>query len=267
MPIEIDVLILNRNMKSITEKLVESLNTEPSIQLCAVIDSGSRDSEVSAHTVVRDSSDFAVNHGLRPNKGFDLGIKWWLQQDKKSDWLLLLPNDSELVNFNSVKLLEELQKFPLVVAVILISPGNPYGDLLSSSRIGLIWNSHEGPLMLRRNFLEDRFKYQGYLLDPQNYRGYLSFLELALQIYANNKALAATDLISFRENQTHIFNSYQLIGTEPHSKNLELLVSEGESWLASKYGVEDRWSFEMMVRLVFEEFIRVNPDFKLQPLV
>lgn len=267
MQTEIDVLILNRNMKTITEKLVKNLKTQPSIRLCAVIDSGSREPEVSTYTVVQDSSDFAITHGLRPNRGFDLGIKWWLQQENKSDWLLLLPNDSELVNFNSVKLLEELQKFPLVVGVILISPGNPYGELLSSSRIGIIWNSHEGPLMLRRKFLEDRFENQGYLLDPKNYRGYLSFLELALQIYANNKALAATDLISFRENQTHIFNSYQLIGTEPHSKNLELLVSEGESWLASKYGVEDRWSFELMVRLVFEEFMRVNPDFKLQPLV
>ncbi|CAB4335794.1 unannotated protein [freshwater metagenome] len=267
MPTEIDVLILNRNLKSVTEKLVEALETLPRVSLCGVIDSGSRDAEISSHTVVRDSSDFAILHGLRPNKGYDLGIKWWLQAEKKSEWLLLLPNDSELVNFESAELLDELEKFPLVVGVVPLSQGNPYTELLDPSRIGLVWNTHEGPLLLRRSFLEERFSRQGYLLDPMNYRGYLSFLELALQVYANNRALVVTDLISFRENQTHVFNSYQLIGTEAHSENLRLLVSEGETWLASKYGVEDRWTFEMIVRLVFEEFIKVNPDIGLLPLV
>ena len=102
---------------------------------------------------------------------------------------------------------------------------------------------------------------------PDNFRGYLSFMELALQIFSANIGLVATDLISFSENQSHLLHNHHLIGTEPIAKNLELLIEEGEKWLAHKHGLGDRWSFEMIARLAFEEFMRVNPELRFPALV
>lgn len=46
-----------------------------------------------------------------------------------------------------------------------------------------------------------------------------------------------------------------------------MLISEGEKWLLKKYGIFDRWSFETIVRLLFEEFLRVNPSYKVIDLL
>ena len=263
----IDILILNRNMKAVTDQLVSNLKKLKNVGFCGVIDSGSKESEVSKFTFIRDDSSDVIKNGLRPNRGFHLGLVNWLARESQSEWVLLLPNDSEVVNWKVESLISMIQNNQPVVAAIPIAPGNPYSEMFPKERVAIGWNFHEGPLLLKKQFVADRLANQGYVLDPSNFRGYLSFIELALQIYSNNLAIVATDLISFRENQSHILHNYQLIGTEPWEKNLELLVTEGEKWLAAKHGVMDRWSFEMITRLVFEEFIRVNPNFPFPALV
>lgn len=267
MEVNVDILILNRNMKMVTDQLVEKLKSFSDVQNCFVVDAGSRDSEVSKYTFVRDSSERTIKLGLRPNKGFQLGLQEWVKSDNQAQWVLLLPNDSEIVKWNLDKLFHQLASSAEIVAVVPISPTNPYTGMLPESRIAFGWNFHEGPLLLRRAFVENRLTNQGYILDPENFRGYLSFIELALQIYSANMGLVATDLISFNENQTHLLHNHHLIGTEPIAKNLELLIEEGEQWLRHKYGLEDRWSFEMLTRLAFEEFIRVNPELRFPALV
>ncbi len=264
---KVDVLILNRNMQKVTDNLVEQIKDYPEVERCLVVDAGSRESEVSSYTFIRDSSEKTIQVGLRPNKGFQLGLQEWIKLDNPKDWVLLLPNDSEIVQWNIKKLLDELAFSKEIVAVVPIAPANPYKSMLPESRIAFGWNFHEGPLLLRREFVEHRLNNQGYILDPDNFRGYLSFIELALQIFAANKGLVATDLISFNENQSHLLQNHHLIGTEPIAQNIELLITEGEKWLARKYGLEDRWSFEMLARLAFEEFLLVNPELRFPALV
>jgi len=264
---KIDILILNRNMKTVTDQLVSNLKKLKNVGFCGVIDSGSKESEVSEFTFIRNNSNDVLKHGLRPNRGFHLGLLNWLAREPDSEWVLLLPNDSEVVNWDFDRFLSIIEKNQSVVAAVPIAPGNPYSEMLPKERVAIGWNFHEGPLLLKKQFVAERLKNQGYVLDPSNFRGYLSFIELSLQIYSNNLSIVATDLVSFRENQSHILHNYQLIGTEPWEKNLEMLVNEGEKWLAEKHGVMDRWSFEMIARLVFEEFIRVNPKFPFPALV
>ena len=50
--------------------------------------------------------------------------------------------------------------------------------------------------------------------------------------------------------------------TESYSLNKRLLISEGKKWLFKKYGILDRWAFENIIRLLYEEFIKVNPKYK-----
>lgn len=267
MEIKVDVLILNRNMQKVTDELVKKLMEYSDVQNCLVVDAGSRQSEVSEYTFVRDSSERTIQLGLRPNKGFQLGLQEWMKSSDQAQWVLLLPNDSEIVQWNLQELLLQLASSNQIVAVVPISPTNPYSGMLPESRIAFGWNFHEGPLLLRKDFVESRLLNQGYVLDPDNFRGYLSFIELALQVFSANLALVATDLISFSENQSHLLHNHHLIGTEPIAKNLELLIEEGEKWLAHKHGLEDRWAFEMLTRLAFEEFMRVNPELRFPALV
>jgi hypothetical protein len=267
MQVDVDVIILNRNMRRITDALVETIKRCEQVKFCGVVDSGSREVEVSTYTFARDSSENVLRLGLRPNKGFHLGLSAWLELDSSSPWVLLLPNDSEIVEWNISELLSEINEEEKIVCVVPISPENPYRVMLPRSRIAFGWNFHEGPLLLRKSFVIDRFTNQGHVLDPKNFRGYMSFIELAFQCYTNNLGIVATDKIAFTENTSHIIQNHQLIGTEPIEINLQLLINEGEDWLVNKYGVRDRWSFELVTRLVFEEFLKVNPEIRFPALV
>jgi hypothetical protein len=254
-------------MKKLTDNLCAQLNSLPEVNWCGVVDSGSRETEISELTFVGDRSNFTIKNGLRPNKGFNLGITKWAQSHTKADWLLLLPNDNELVNWKAAELLRKLNSENSIACAVPVSPNNPYIEMLPKSRIGLAWNFHEGPILLKSNFVLDRIKSQSNLFDQENFRGYLSFIELTFQIYACNSGIVATDLISFTENQSHTILNYELISTEQHSDNLKLLLIEGEKWLMKKYGIKDRWTFELVTRLLFEEFIKVNPNLSVSALV
>ena len=263
----IDVLILNRNLRSITDDLVRSIVFHNRNAMVGVIDAGSRKEEKSDFTVVSDDSKFVAKHGLRINRGYNLGIKWWLAHSTNSDWLLLLPNDSEIVAWYANELLKQLENFPNAAVVIPIAPTNPYIALLGPLRLGLGWNFHEGPILLKRSYLESRTKDQGYVFDEDNFRSYLSFIELSMQAYGDNWSVVATDLISFFENESHLLSDSALIQTESYSENLELLVIEGEAWLRKKYGWQDRWPLEMAARALFERYLEMNPSNKATVLL
>ena len=255
---KIDVLILNRNLKSITDNLVQSVLKFENIGLCGVIDSGSRIDEVSSHTVVQSNSKDATEHGLRPSRGFNLGIDWWLNSNSTSDWLMLLPNDSEISKFDLERTLQINKRVPNLAAIVPVSSTSHYAKNLGSDRFEIAWHFDEGPIILSRYFLESLVSKGTEIFDPSNFRGYLSFIELSTKIYASNKCMVATDLISFKENKAHTIKKFELIGTEPYSENIELMLKEGKVWLQKKYGFDNRKSLELISRLLFEEFLSVN---------
>jgi hypothetical protein len=255
---KMDVLILNRNLKSITDNLVESLLKFENIGLCGVIDSGSRTDEISSHTVVRANSTDATEHGLRPSRGFNLGIDWWLSSSSTAEWLMLLPNDSEVLNFDLESTLQINERVPNLAAIVPVSSTSHYARNFGINRFQIAWHFDEGPIILSRYFLKLLTSKGTEIFDPNNFRGYLSFIELSTKIYASNKCMIATDLISFKENKAHTIRKFELIGTEPYSKNIELMLQEGKIWLQKKYGFDNRKSLELISRLLFEEFLTVN---------
>lgn len=258
----LDCLVLNRNRKHLTEGLIAELEGIESVQSCFAIDSGSEEEEVATQTIVRDDSPQVRANGLRPNRGFNLGLKAWLDNGL-AEWVLLLPNDSEISEFRFSEVTSVLSAFPKVAAIYPLPKTSPYSKMLGRSNVGLGWNFSEGPIILNRNFVK-QFALGEHVavFDNSNFRGYCSFLDLALRIYSDDKCIIMTDSVSFSENKGHTISHFQLMKTEPYGKNIELMVSEGKSWLKSKYGWSDRRNLELMVRLLFEEFIRVNPDYK-----
>lgn len=255
---KIDVLILNRNLKSVTDNLVHSVINYENIGLCGVIDSGSRTEEVSSHTVVQANSLDATEHGLRLNRGYNLGIEWWLSSNSTSDWLLLLPNDSEILRFDLASTLQINEQVPNLAAIVPVSSTSHYGKNFGIDRFKIAWHFDEGPIILSRYFLKSLASKGTEIFDSSNFRSYLSFIELSTKIYASNKCMAATDHISFEENKMHTIKKFELIGTEPYSENIDLMLKEGKIWLQQKYGFDNRKSLELISRLLFEEFLSVN---------
>jgi hypothetical protein len=255
----IDVLILNRNLKQVTDNLVATLKSDPRVDFVGVIDAGSRQEEISNFTVVRDDSIEVEQHGLRLNRGFNLGVSWWQSQERTSNYLLLLPNDTEIINFELDSLVSGLAKISQLAAALPLMRNSPYTQILPKERVGIVWSVNEGPIILTKTFVEHQFRCGVSVFDNQNFRGYLSFTDLAVKIYANNFCIVASDLISFKENETYLQSQYQLIGTEPVEENSRLLLNEGKVWLAKKYGLHEGRSLELIARLLFEEFFRANP--------
>lgn len=264
----LDTLILNRNLADVTNVLVEQTRSfAPKDSFVGVIDSGSRPEEISPHTVVRDHTLEARIRGLRINRGYNLGIEWWLSNRKDVEWLLLMPNDSEVVSWSNLEFRASAESYNRVGAIFPIPPKSGYEEALGTRNHGLVWNLQEGPIALNRRFCESLVGPTSSVFDPDNFRGYLAFLELSLRCYAKNFAIVGTNALKFSEREDYLLSMYHLIGTEEVSENFRLLVQEGNEWLKTKYGFDSRWELENMVRLAFEEFIRTNPEVELKEIV
>lgn len=257
----VDALVLNRNLRNVTDKLVEDLLTLNTFANVGVIDSGSQNSEVSKYTLVKSETIDAKNFGLRINRGFNLGINWWLNQKNTSDFLLLLPNDTEISEFNWHDLSNVLPLDLNVGAIVPLSIDSPYQKIVHKSRVGIGWNFNEGPICLNKKFIELMDSCGTQVFDSSNFRGYLSFIELAVKIYGNSFVMLATNLISYQENESHLLKHYDLIKTEKKLLNEELLIKEGSVWLSKKYGFLDSWAFENMARLLFEDYLNTISDY------
>ena len=236
--IGVDVLILNRNRKLLTDKLCLHLESLELVNSVNVIDSGSRDEEKSEWTVIGDDSVEVRSKGLRPNRGFNLGIDWWLKRENKADWVLLCPNDTIFTSWN----LDFFQKWTAnqkISAIVPLSNSSPYTAMLGKRPFGLVWHINEGPIFISKTFIELIVELQNNLFDSTNFRGYMSFLDLAFRSYAGNKGILVTTSVLYEEDVSIIKEQYNIIGTEEQQKNFELMIIEGEKWLSEKYGVQD----------------------------
>lgn len=257
----IDALVINRNLRFVTDRLVTGLLESGDFARVGVVDAGSRVEEISAHTVVRDNSFEVETFGLRINRGYNLAISWWMNQENRAEYILLLPNDTEIQEQKLNVLLESLEFFRPFGAIIPLPMESPYRAILPRGRVGLGWHFNEGPIILTSEFLEICLRSGKPVFDPENFRSYLSFVELSLRAYSNNFGILATDLISFTENESHLILHSDLINTDDFARNAALLLTEGRSWLGKKYGFLDGFTMENLTRLAYEEFIRLHPQF------
>ena len=131
------------------------------------------------------------------------------------------------------------------------------------NQIGLVWNILEGPILLKYELVS---MYQTdnivTLFDNENFRTFMSFKEIAFRIYSANLALGIYSKFLVAEREDLLLTYSELMKTESYSLNKRLLISEGKKWLFKKYGILDRWAFENIIRLLYEEFIKVNPKYK-----
>ena len=226
-----------------------------------VVDSSTDELLQSKFVTIGSIDQKAKDSGYRINRGFNLGLKYALEH-YQFDWIFCFPVDTEIVEFNLGTFDLVHKQFPKIQAYALPEKNDPYLPLIKN-QIGLVWNVPEGPILLSFDLVSKYKSNENVLLfSDENFRSYLSFKELAFRIYSANFALGMYDGFLVSEKEELLLTYSELMKTEDFSLNKKLLISEGEDWLFKKYGVFDRWSFENTIRLLYEEFCKVNPEHK-----
>lgn len=261
----IDAVILNRNLgevcDSLTSDLERLLGSESQL---VVVDCSTEPHLASRRTTVAVTSEHAIKFGLRFGRGMNIGINYLLESGRASPWIMLLPVDTEIVHMDVDLLLGELATVPRLVAAKPLPEGSAYNDFLEERTLGLGWNFEEGPWLVRTDFVRDQISMSGrrQFFDSDNFRGFLTSLELALRAYANGNCVGITKHLILRENQEYLIEKADLLKTEPLKENLRLFLEEGEEWLRKKYQIYDSWDFAQIVRLLFEQFLIENPMYR-----
>lgn len=258
----ISFIVLNRNLGQVCDDLCNQIKKIWSSDVgIVVVDCSTSDSLASTSISIRVETKEAILSGLRFNRGMNIGITYLLENGIENEWMCLVPVDTEILQVDPSKLISDLNLIKDLVAVKPLSEGSPYEELVSPEGISLGWNFEEGPWIIKTSFIKEQvaMSKDGDFFDSQNFRGYLTSLEIAFRAYANGKCIGITKNLVVRENEDHLLEKAALIATEPMEENQNLLLSEGISWLNSKYKISDPWSFAQLVRLLYENYLLENP--------
>ena len=252
-------IIINRNMGDVCDELRKKLLSK-GVSDVIVVDSSTDPFLQSKFMTIGALDQNALKQGYRINRGFNLGLSYALE-NYDFDWIFCVPVDTEITELNLNAFDVDSKSFPKIVAYTLPEKNNPYLPLINN-KIGLLWNILEGPILLRHDFIS-RYKIGKTVLlfDEENFRSYLSYKELAFRIYSANFAIGIYNGFIVAEKEELLLTYSELMKTESFSLNKQLLISEGQEWLFKKYGIFDRWSFETIIRLLYEEFLKVNPQY------
>jgi hypothetical protein len=253
-------IILNRNLGKICDELREELLSKGVFDV-VVVDSSTDLSLQSEFVTIGAVDQNALEYGYRINRGFNLGLSYALD-NYKFDWVFCFPVDTEIISLDLEDFDVESKQFPKIMAYSLLEKNDPYLPMIKN-QIGLVWNILEGPILLKYE-LVSQYKTEDSvtLFDNENFRAFLSYKELAFRIYSANFAVGVFSKFLVSEREELLLTYSELMKTESFSLNKRLLISEGEKWLFGKYGIFDRWAFETTIRLLYEEFIKVNPKYK-----
>jgi glycosyltransferase involved in cell wall biosynthesis len=252
-------IILNRNLGKECDVLRNTLLSK-GVSDVIIVDSSTTPSLQSEFITIRPTDDSTIEHGYRINRGFNLGLNYAID-NYTFDWIFCLPVDTQIIEMNLSAFDLDSKQFPKIVAYTLPESNNPYLPLIKND-IGLVWNILEGPILLSYE-LVSKYKVENSvsLFDNENFRGFLSFKELALRIYSANLAVGIYNKFLVSEREELLLTYSELMRTESFSLNKQLLISEGGKWLFKKYGIFDRWAFETIIRLLHDEFLLCNPDY------
>jgi len=259
----IDVIVLNRNLGSVCDALCIDIESVLGLEVnIVVVDCSTSEELASKRVTVQADSEAALRDGLRFGRGMNLGINYLLDADSQSDWMLLLPVDTEIVHLGLEALVRDLNSVVELVAVKPMPESSAYEDLMPITDFALGWNFEEGPWLLKTGFVREQIAMSGRdeFFDANNFRGYLTSLELAFRAYANGLCVGTTKNLLLRENESYLIEKASLMKTNPLEENHRLFISEGVAWLQSKYGIADPWDFAQLVRLGFERFLVEHPD-------
>ena len=269
---KVATIILNRNLPDPTNALVEHLLKYDGIHTdIFVLEAGSDEDKKSKYCTWYDNSEDTCKNGLRYSRGMNYALSslWKEKNFQKYDAFFLLTNDAELSKKATIKPL--LDVMILHQQVGILSPcSKHWGEksLIEGGDVKYFWFIHNNAYFMRREFIEDICNQDQpdkmkFLFDGENFRGYMSEIELIAKAYANNWAAAITNIVFVEENESYLLNQPEVIKTESYEENMKLYIKEGTEWVKKKYGFSNRWVMQQYVRMFYESFFEYHPELKI----
>jgi hypothetical protein len=266
---KVATIILNRNLPEATNNLVEHLqiydNEETDVY---VLEAGSDELMLSKYVSWHAKSVDQMKHGLRYSRGINYALSQLILEGKFDTYeaFFLLTNDTELDKKKTIEPLINILEVHRKVGIL--SPcSRKWGEvtLLNEEKTKYFWFIHNNAYLIRRSFVEDicdvsKPDTMNFLFDGENFRGYLSEMELIAKAYANDWAAAITSEVFAEENESYLIEKYELIKTDSYDQNRQLYITEGLDWLKRKYGFKSRWSMQMYAKNFYDHFFTFNPD-------
>ena len=155
---QVATLILNRNLKEPTDKLVEHLQKfDGDLTDIFVIEAGSDIDRLSSYWTWHANWDEAVKHGLRYSRGMNYGLSqlWKEGNFHKYNSFFLLTNDTEFSEGPTIEPLIKIQELNNCIGIL--SPcSKSWGEklLLDLQPTKFFWFIHNTAYFLRREFVE-----------------------------------------------------------------------------------------------------------------
>ena len=265
----IATIVLNRNLPKVTNTLCENLlasGVEKSDLF--VLESGSEESNISKFCTwyIRDSK--TLKNGLRYNRGMNQALINLYQSPSWENYeaFLLLTNDTEFLSQEPILNFEKvLERHPRVAIVSPCAKSWGEANFIDDNGEKYFWSIGTTAMLVRREFIELVGNLSGlsntdFFFDGNNYRGYLSDIEIVAKAYLNDWAVAITKAVYAEENDHYLLNFSEIIKTDNYAENLKLYVEEGLFWAKNKYGFQSKWDFVKYSKLNYDMFFTMNPE-------
>ena len=265
-------VILNRNLGLVTNRLVEKIfKYNKDYTDIYVLDAGSKQNKMSKYTNYSVRTKSAKKNGLRFNRGMNYALsKLYLENNlKKYKYFFLITNDTVVEAKNFIKKMFKIMEDNKKIGIL--SPcSKKWGEqkLLKKNKLKYFWYIHNNAYFLRKELILKLMSLKkpyhiNFFFDGKNFRGYGSESEIFLKSYKKDLAAAITSDVWIEENENYLIKHSNLINTENFDKNLKLYISEGKQWLKKKYGTENLWDLNLMVKKEYDKFFKRNKKLKM----
>jgi hypothetical protein len=261
------IIILSRNLPDAVDRLVGTLRRyDVEDSDIFVVEAGTDQDKLSEHHTTWANSEEVMREGLRPARGFNLGVLELIRSGRlhEYDYLFLVRASVHLDGPVVTRLLDQLEEHPRVGIISPCGETWPERDLVGPDSLRYVWHINHYAWMLRRSFVDLIIDHQslstdGLIFDGTNFRSYGADTELVIKGYINEYATALSTACFLNEDQELLKTSADLIRTDPYDVNARKVFDEGARWMRRKYGFTTRLQFQDYAKLWYERFFVLHP--------
>lgn len=261
------IIILSRNLPEQVDRLVREFRRYDTDDTdIYVVEAGTERENLSEHHTTWANWEEAMQEGLRPARGFNLGILELIRRGRLQsyDYLFLVRATVGLEGPVVTRLLEQMEQHPRVG---IISPcGASWAErtLVGDDGLKYVWHINHYAWMVRREFLDlilhhEELSINSLLFDGTNFRSYGTDTEVVIKGYINDYATALSTACLLDEDQELLKTSADLIRTDPYGVNARKVFDEGFQWMRRKYGFTTRLQFQEYAQLWYDRFFELHP--------
>jgi hypothetical protein len=261
------IIILSRNLPEAVDRLVGTFKRyDVEDSDIYVVEAGTDRDKLSEHHTTWANDDEAMREGLRPARGFNLGVLELLRRGTlhEYDYLFLVRATVHLDGPVVTRLLDQMEEHPRVGIISPCGETWPERELIGPDSLRYVWHVNHYAWMLRRSFVDlviDRqdLSRERLIFDGTNFRSYGTDTELAIKGYINEYATALSTACFLNADQELLKTRADLIRTDPYDVNARKVFDEGFQWMRRKYGFTTRLQFQEYAKLWYDRFFVLHP--------